>query len=139
MAPNRINSTYDMWNSIKIDGYSTLITHFIHREQNLHKNILLFFEMVPPHIDKVITSKLLNLLDKRGLENKLGTFTLHNASTNDTYIALLMDQLVNTKTLMLKSEPFHSSFCAHILHLSIQYGLKEVDPISDTLRKCKIC
>ena len=45
----RISLTFDLWSSITTDGYICLTAHFIDKDWMLHKKILSFSSMPPPH------------------------------------------------------------------------------------------
>jgi hypothetical protein len=67
------------------------------------------------------------MLEEWGIETKVFTITLDNASSNDVYVGLLKNQLKKKKALLYEGEFFHIRCCAHILNLIIQYGLKEIE------------
>ncbi|KAL1193320.1 putative AC transposase [Cardamine amara subsp. amara] len=59
-----------------------------------------------------------------GIEEKIFTLTLDNASANDTMQEILKERLNLDDNLFCGGEFFHVRCCAHILNLIVQDGLK---------------
>jgi hypothetical protein len=126
-CPGRICLTSDLWTSLTTDGYMCLTTHFIDKNWVLTKRVLNFSFMPPPHNDISLCEKTYNLLEEWGIETKVFSITLDNASSNDVCVGLLRNQLNIKKALVCEGEFFHIRCCAHILNLIVQDGLKEID------------
>ncbi|XP_076960885.1 zinc finger BED domain-containing protein RICESLEEPER 2-like [Bidens hawaiensis] len=71
--------------------------------------------------------KVFSILVEWGIEKKIFGVTLDNASSNDAFIRLLREQLNTKAPLVSKVDLFHLRYCAHILNLIVQDGLKEID------------
>jgi hypothetical protein len=64
--------------------------------------------------------KTYNFLEEWGIETKVFSITLNNASSNDVCVGLLRNQLNIKKALVCEDEFFfHIRCCAHILRISI--------------------
>ncbi|XP_059629539.1 zinc finger BED domain-containing protein RICESLEEPER 2-like [Cornus florida] len=83
--------------------------------------------MSSPHNGVALTEKIYTLLVKWGIEKKLFSITLDNASPNCSFVELLKSQLNLNDALLSGGEFFHIRCCAYILNLIVQEGLKEVD------------
>ncbi|KAL4577802.1 hypothetical protein LXL04_013916 [Taraxacum kok-saghyz] len=125
--PGRVSLTSDLWTSINTDGFLCVTCHFIDTEWKLQKRILNFQHMPPPHNGVCLTEKISSLLSNWGIEKKLFTITLDNASSNDTFVNLLKGQLSNEGALRSNGDYFHIRCCAHVLNLVVQDGLKAID------------
>ncbi|KAL4568366.1 hypothetical protein LXL04_023976 [Taraxacum kok-saghyz] len=123
----RVSLTSDLWTSINTDGFLCVTCHFIDTEWKLQKRILNFQHMPPPHNGVYLTEKISYLLFDWGIEKKLFTITLDNASSNDTFVNLLKGQLSNEGALRSNGDYFHIRCCAHVLNLVVQDGLKAID------------
>ncbi|KAL5728490.1 hypothetical protein ACHQM5_001566 [Ranunculus cassubicifolius] len=126
-VPGRIGLTSDLWTSIANDGYITLTAHFIDKDWNLQKKILNFSYMAPPHTGLAIYEKIYSFLCYWGIEKKLISFTLDNATSNDAFVGLLRGQLNMRNALYWEGKFFHIRCCAHILNLIVQEGLNVID------------
>jgi len=126
-CPERICLTSDLWTSLTTDKYMCLTTHFIDKNWVLTKIVLKFSFMPPPHDDISLCEKTYNMLEKWGIETKIFTITLDNASSNDVCVGLLRNQLNMKKALLCEGEFFHIHCCAHILNLIVQDSLKDND------------
>jgi hypothetical protein len=135
-APGRISLTSDLWTSIITDGYICLNAHFLDKNWVLHKRVLNFCLMPPPHNGISLSEKIYNLLCEWGIENKVFSVTLDNASSNDTSVDMLRTQLNIKKALVCQGDLFHLRCCAHILNLIVQDGLKEIDGVVQKIREC---
>lgn len=123
----RMCLTSDLWSSHTTDGYLALTAHFLDSEWNLHKKILNFCHMPPPHTGNALAEKINSLLCDWGIDKNLFSITLDNASANDSFVEKLKTQLNYRGLLLLSGKFFHVRCCAHILNLIVQDGLKTID------------
>nr|KAJ0201269.1 hypothetical protein LSAT_V11C600321100 [Lactuca sativa] len=112
-CPSRICLTSDAWTSIVTDGYLSLTAHYADSSWVLQKRILNFSHFPPPHTGVAIAKNLGELIKSWGIEKKLFSITLDNATSNDL---------------------FHLRCCAHILNLIVQDGLKQIDVAVEKVR-----
>ncbi|XP_031375360.1 zinc finger BED domain-containing protein RICESLEEPER 2-like [Punica granatum] len=134
-ASGRICLTSDLWTSIATDGYLSLTAHFIDKNWSWQKRIMNFSPMPPPHTGVAMSNKITYLLAEWGIEGRLFSITLDNASANDTFVGLLRSHLNLKDALLAKGEFFHQRCCAHIINLIVQDGLKEIDVAVDKVRE----
>lgn len=123
----RICLTSDLWTSVATDGYISLTAHFITPDWVLHKKLLNFSYIPSPHTGITISEKMYKMVCEWSLESKLFSITLDNASSNDSFVAILRTQLNLRNALVCRGDFFHIRCCAHILNLIVQEGLKEID------------
>ncbi|XP_022023193.1 zinc finger BED domain-containing protein RICESLEEPER 2 isoform X2 [Helianthus annuus] len=126
-SPGRLCLTSDLWTSIATDGYLAITVHFMDKQWVLQKRVLSFSFMPPPHTGVALCEKVFSILVEWGIENKIFSMTLDNASSNDTFIGLLREQLNKKLPLVSRGNFFHLRCCAHILNLIVQDGLKQID------------
>ena len=136
IVEGRICLTSDLWSSAATDGYLTLTAHFVDKEWKMHKRILNFCHMPPPHTRVALFEKINTLLVEWGIEKKLFSITLDNASANDCSVELLKKQLNFRCLLLMDGKFFHVRCCAHILNLIVQDDLKEIDGSMSKVREC---
>jgi hypothetical protein len=134
VCPGRICLTSDLWTSLTTDGYMCLTAHFVDKDWVLHKRVLNFSFMPPPHNGISLCEKMYNLLQEWGIETKVFSITLDNASANDVAADLLRQQLNIKRALVCFGEFFHLRCCAHILNLIVQDGLKEIETALQKIR-----
>lgn len=134
-CPGRISLTSDLWSSLTSDGYLCLTAHFVDKNWKLQKRILNFCNMPPPHTGIALSEKIYSLLhDDWGIEGKIFTITLDNATSNDVSVVSLQTQLNLDGLLPSNGEFFHLRCCAHILNLIVQDGLKRIDYSVENIR-----
>ena len=131
-VPGRICLTTDLWRAITIEGYLCLTAHYVDAEWNLRAKILSFCAFPPPHSGPAIAMKLMELIKEWGLQKKVFTVTVDNASSNDNMQGVLKRKL--RKDLVCSGDFFHIRCAAHILNLIVQDGLSV---ISDALEKIR--
>ena len=90
--------------------------------------------MEPPHTGRELALKVLEMLDDWGIEKKVCSITLDNASSNNNMQNYLKEHLGLSNSLLVDGEFFHIRCVAHILNLIVQDGLKVV---SDALHKIR--
>ena len=91
--------------------------------------------MPPPHNSVSLSEKVYALVVEWGIDYKLFSITLDNASANDTFVDFLKLQLNVRKALLEDGKFFPLRCCAHILNLIVQDGLKEVGDCVKLVRK----
>ena len=69
-----------------------------------------------------------------GIEGKLTSITVDNATYNDVAIKSIRDSISATRSLSLRGNLFHVRCCAHILNLLVQDGVKEISGIIENVR-----
>ena len=74
-------------------------------------------------------------LEEWGIEQKIFSLTLDDASSNDKMQDYLKERLLHTNGLVSGGEFFHIRCCAHILNLIVQEGLKVVGPAINKIRE----
>ncbi|XP_058750882.1 zinc finger BED domain-containing protein DAYSLEEPER-like [Vicia villosa] len=84
--PGKICLTSDLWSAINTDEYMVLTAHFVNRNWELEKKVLSFLHCPPPHSGFNLAEKLISLLKEWGIEKKVFTITLDNASNNDVMV-----------------------------------------------------
>ncbi|KAK0597141.1 hypothetical protein LWI29_022166 [Acer saccharum] len=136
LVPGRICLTSDLWTSIATDGYLTLAAHFVDNDWRLHKKILNFCRMPPPYTGVALSNKINSLLFEWGIEKKLFSITLDNASANKSFVDILRNQLNFRGALLMSGKFFHVRCCAHILNLIVQDGLREIDESVLKIQEC---
>ncbi|XP_075475592.1 zinc finger BED domain-containing protein RICESLEEPER 2-like [Primulina tabacum] len=80
--------------------------------------------MPPPYSGVELAAKLFEFLKEWGIEKKVFSLTLDNASSNDNMQVNLKEQLSLHDSLLCDGEYFHVRCSAHILNLIVQEGLK---------------
>ncbi|CAL9232934.1 unnamed protein product [Arabidopsis halleri] len=121
---SRICLTSDCWTAISGEGYISLTAHYVDESWTLNSKILSFCDIPPPHTGDALATKIHECLKEWGIEEKIFTLTLDNASANDTMQEILKERLNLDDNLLCGGEFFHVRCCAHILNLIVQDGLK---------------
>ena len=70
----------------------------------------------------------------QGIEGKVVTVTVDNASYNDVALKNLAESLQVQRKLPLRGKLFHVRCCAHILNLLVQEGISEIGSIIENVR-----
>ena len=97
----------------------------------LNKRIISFKTINTPHSGKNITTLINDEIIDLGINDKIFTITLDNASNNDAAIQRLK------RFWQIKEDHaklFHVRCCAHILNLIVKDGLKQVDGTLEKIR-----
>ncbi|XP_062003222.1 zinc finger BED domain-containing protein RICESLEEPER 2-like [Rosa rugosa] len=132
---SRVSLTSDLWTSNQTIGYMCLTGHFLDADWKLQKRILNFCGLPPPHTGVAIADTIFKCLHDWGIENKICTITLDNASANDAAVRNLKDNFALKGRLLLKGKIFHVRCSAHVLNLMVQDGLTEIQKIILNIRE----
>lgn len=131
----RISLTCDMWTSCQTEGYLCLTAHYVDKDWKLNCRVLNFYHMDSPHTGSAMYSTLLDLLDDWGIRDKIFSFTLDNASSNDKMQDYMRETLRKEGALLYQGASFHVRCAAHVLNLIVKDGLKVIDPIIYKVRE----
>ena len=132
--PGRVCLTSDCWTACTNIGYISLTAHCVDKDWKLKSKILSFAHMQPSHTGHDLALKVLEFLKDWGIERKIFSITLDNASSNDNMQNMLKEHLCLSNSLLLNGEFFHIRYSAHILNLIVQDGLKVAN---DALHKIR--
>ncbi|XP_074570531.1 zinc finger BED domain-containing protein RICESLEEPER 2-like [Curcuma longa] len=132
---NRVSVTTDLWKSDQKISYMVVTCHYVDSSWNLQKRNLNFLDVPPPHNGVSICDVLNKCLVEWGIENKVWSVTVDNASYNDVAVRMLKDNLSYKNNLSLGGKLFHVRCCAHILNLLVQDGLSEIQDIIFNVRE----
>ena len=131
-VPGRISFTTDLWRAITVEGYLCLTAHYLDANWKLHAKIVSFCAFPPPHTGAIIAMKLMEILKEWGLDKKVFTVTVDNATSNDNMQGFLKRQL--RKDLVCSGEFMHIRCAAHILNLIVQDGLSVIGEALEKIR-----
>ncbi|XP_020267641.1 zinc finger BED domain-containing protein RICESLEEPER 2-like [Asparagus officinalis] len=136
LVPSRISLTTDLWTSSTSDYYMSLTAHYIDEQWILQNKILALSHVSPPYSGAILVEKLFHLLKEWGIEKRIFTVTLDNASYNDAFMKILKDHPALKEHFVSNGEFLHVRCCAHILNLVVQDGLKIIDKSLSKFREC---
>ena len=109
--------------------------HFVDSDWVLQKRVLNFCNVPPPHTGVIIADALSKCFLEWGIENKVSTITVDNASYNDVCIRRVKEDFCLRKRLSIGGKIFHVRCCAHILNLLVQDGLNQIVDVIDVVRE----
>jgi hypothetical protein len=101
-----------------------LAAHYIDSNWKLRKHIISFCDLEPPHTRVVISDTIAKCIQEWGIQDKIQTITLDNASNNTVVAESLRANFESRNKLHLKGKIFHIRCTTHILNLMVQDGLK---------------
>nr|XP_027108955.1 zinc finger BED domain-containing protein RICESLEEPER 2-like [Coffea arabica] len=131
----KISLTTDLWKSKnQKNEYMVVTGHWIDSNWRLQKRVLKFVHVLPPRRGIQIANGIFKCLTDWGIESKIYTISVDNASNNDSAMRCLNDTFSRNKCLLAKGKLFHVRCCAHILNLMVQDGLSRIKEIVDTIR-----
>ncbi|CAA7029612.1 unnamed protein product [Microthlaspi erraticum] len=134
----RVCFTSDLWLSrATMTGYICLTASFIDASWILHSRILAFLDMNCAHTGEELARVVLECLRDWGLEKKVFSITLDNASNNDSMQRNLNGQLqmIGGSGLVCDGKFFHVRCCAHILNLIVKEGLLLANDLLNDIRE----
>uniref|UniRef100_A0A803MR43 Transposase n=1 Tax=Chenopodium quinoa TaxID=63459 RepID=A0A803MR43_CHEQI len=124
MKCQRIFVTTDTWTGIQRINYMCLTGHFIDIEWKLHKMILNFCPIYN-HKGKAIAKGVEECLTSWGVDEKLFTITVDNASSNDVECSELRKMMQSKLSRIGNGDYMHMRCVAHIINLIVWDGSKK--------------
>ena len=120
-------------------GYICLTDHYIDDGWRLNCKILEFCEMKSPHTCDLIATKIFESLKEWGIEKKIFSITLDNATNNNTMLRILKGKLQMTSGsdggLLSDGKHLHVRCSAHILNLIVKNGLELANSLLHNIRE----
>ncbi|KAK8918295.1 hypothetical protein KSP39_PZI021901 [Platanthera zijinensis] len=132
---DKVALTSDCWTSNQSIGYLCITVHYIDSDWKLQHSIISFLDLDPPHSGQVIYDAIRESILHWGIQKKVMSITLDNASANDLAAKHLQQSLANSNHLYLGGKLFHIRCCAHILNILVQEGLKEISLLINIVRE----
>ncbi|XP_073300079.1 zinc finger BED domain-containing protein RICESLEEPER 2-like isoform X3 [Primulina huaijiensis] len=132
-----ISLTTDLWKSKnqKIE-YMVITGHWIDSNWKLNKRVLSFANIPSPRCGPQISDTVIKCAREWGLENKVYTVSVDNASVNDAAIKYMKEDFSRIKNnIVCGGKLFHVRCCAHIFNLIAQDGLNEIKDIINIIRR----
>ncbi|XP_019096310.1 PREDICTED: zinc finger BED domain-containing protein RICESLEEPER 2-like [Camelina sativa] len=137
----RVCFTSDLWTARgTVMSYICLTAHYIDENWHLNSKILQFCELKSPHTGEEISNKILECLKEWGLEKKVFSITLDNATNNNSMLNILKGQLqmISGSGLLCDGKFMHVRCCAHILNLIVKKGLDLAKDVLHNIRESVI-
>ncbi|KAL6559716.1 hypothetical protein OROGR_004833 [Orobanche gracilis] len=123
-APGRICFTTDNWKSDHThDEYMCITAHWVDSDWKLQNRIIKFSALTPPFDGNSLVDEITLCLGQWKITHKIFSFTVDNASYNDTMIDSLRSHFMRKKYLVYDGDFFHLRCSAHIINLIVQAGL----------------
>ncbi|KAK8957622.1 hypothetical protein KSP39_PZI001216 [Platanthera zijinensis] len=132
---DKVALTSDCWTSNQSIGYLCITVHYIDSDWMLRHSIINFLDLDPPHSGQVIYDAIRESILQWGIQKKVMSITLDNASVNDVAARHLQQSLANSNHLYLRGKVFHVRCCAHILNILVQDGLREISSLVNIVRE----
>ncbi|GAA0150061.1 hypothetical protein LIER_09085 [Lithospermum erythrorhizon] len=87
---NRVSLTTDCWwSGVQRIGYMVITCHYVDRNWNLHKRVLSFVNVHPPHNGAALAKEVHRVSNIFEISDKIASMTVDNDSANDVCIAIL--------------------------------------------------
>ncbi|XP_044500195.1 zinc finger BED domain-containing protein RICESLEEPER 2-like [Mangifera indica] len=131
----KISVTTDLWKSDAQNiEYMVITAHWVDQEWTLNKRIISFVHVPPPRNGETIAQALYNCFEDWGIQNKVFTITVDNASMNDKCIKSLKKDFKMDRSLVSGGNLFHIKCTAYIINLLVQDDINEIKDIIDKVR-----
>ncbi|MFQ6669929.1 hypothetical protein Gotur_034988, partial [Gossypium turneri] len=127
--------TFDNWNSEHTnDEYICIIAHWVDKDWKLQKRIIRFRALFPPYDGLNIADELVLCLSQWGIDKKIFSITLDNASYNDVMVSCLKNYFRANRAILCDGTFFYVRCCAHILNLIVKDGLELSNDVVGKIR-----
>jgi hypothetical protein len=113
-APGRIHIAFDGWRSNNRHALYGIVCYFLNTFGRPEKLVLGLPELAERHSGENIAAHVIEVLESYDIANKVGYFTLDNASNNDT----AMEEI--GKTLGFKGKSRRLRCFGHVLNLAVK-------------------
>ncbi|KAG8491160.1 hypothetical protein CXB51_014319 [Gossypium anomalum] len=134
-APGLICLTSDNWNlEYTNDEYIFITAHWVDKDWKLQKRIIWFKALFPLYNGLNIADELVLCLSQWGIDKKIFSITLDNASYNDVMVSCLKNRFRANRAILCDGALFQIRCCAHILNLIVKAGLELANDVVGKIR-----
>ncbi|TYG54723.1 hypothetical protein ES288_D09G213400v1 [Gossypium darwinii] len=116
------------------DEYICITAHWVDKDWKLQKKIIRFRPLFPPYNGLNIVDELVLCLSQWGIDKKIFSITLDNASYNDVMVSCLKNCFRANRAIFCDGAFFQVRCCAHILNLIVKAGLELADDVVGKIR-----
>uniref|UniRef100_A0ACD5WQE4 Uncharacterized protein n=1 Tax=Avena sativa TaxID=4498 RepID=A0ACD5WQE4_AVESA len=120
---SRVSLTADMWTSRQVMSYMCITCHFVDEKWKLRKKVIWFSEADTPHDGTNLFNIMLDCMEDWGLQKKIFSITLDNASNNNLCVSYMQANLLGKNLLPCKGDLLHRRCGSHMINLTVQEGL----------------
>jgi hypothetical protein len=122
--------TSDIWNGNAKEDYLSVVAHYINSDWEPEKRLIGLKLIDVSHSGVNIAERISVVIDEWGLNDKIFSFTLDNASANTS----AMDSLTPKFSGYIGSLFLHQRCACHIINLIVKSALKRFKPYIDAFR-----
>lgn len=115
----KIHFSFDLWTSPNHRSFPVLVAHWVSSEGNLVAATLGFQRLQGPHSGANQADLIWKILEAYQLTEKLGYFTMDNASNNDTTLAKIQ-RLSHIKGIKFNASDRQVRCFGHIINLVVK-------------------
>jgi hypothetical protein len=109
--------------------------HYITEKWKLRKKVIWFSEADTPHDGTNLFNIMLECLQDWGLQEKVFSITLDNATNNTLCVSYMKANLLGKNLLPSKGDLLHGRCAAHVINLIVQDGLAITCTAVDNIRE----
>uniref|UniRef100_A0ACD5X1G1 Uncharacterized protein n=1 Tax=Avena sativa TaxID=4498 RepID=A0ACD5X1G1_AVESA len=120
---SRVSLTSNMWTSRQVMSYMCITCHFIDEKWKLRKKVIWFSKADTPHDGTNLFNIMLDCMEDWGLQKKVFSITLDNASNNNACMSYMQVNLLGKNLLPCKGDLLHRRCGPHVINLTVQEGL----------------
>ena len=123
--------TSDIWTSShQKTSYLSIFAHCIDNEYKLNKRVIGFKVIDESHTGDAIAALILEVIKEYGIENRIVSITLDNASANTSAIRTLEPYMQS----YIGGYVLHQRCICHIINLMVQAGMSQVSQYVNNIR-----
>ncbi|CAN4094386.1 unnamed protein product [Withania somnifera] len=135
LIPSRVCLTSNIWTSLASNDYICLTAHYVDLNWVLQKRVLIFRHIPSPQSGVVLGHLLIDFLKEWGIEKKIFTLTLDNATSNNDVVDNLKNHLSLMRSLVCEGKFLHVRCGNHILNLIVKAVLEIADVAIGKIRE----
>ena len=125
---SKLSYTTDCWTSPNMKGFMSITVHFVDNDFKIRTFLLDFINLTKKHTGDYLSDMFMDSICEFGLEKKIGTITMDNASNNKAMIKELCTKLA-LKGVQFSAQQGIPCF-DHILNLAVQAFINKLEKSS---------
>ena len=92
-AKSNIHLSFDLWTSANSITFVAIVAHYIDDNAHLKAMLIGLRRVIGSHAGEIIAEQVVQVIQEYGFEKKLGYFVLDNATSNDTCVEAIFNEL----------------------------------------------
>lgn len=92
-AKSNIYLSFDLWTLLNLIAFVAVVAHYINDDAHFRTILIGLQQVIGSHAEEIIAEQVVQVIQEYGIEKRLKYFVLDNATSNDTCIEAILNEI----------------------------------------------